>query len=144
MWFKFPKGAESISCQQQNFTVEAEDSNGKYFRAPNHFAPFILAISGFSIVDQPEGGPEDLPLLDPLRDGTITNMSVEIEGYKQEVANLRSDLNQTVATLRATISERDDLKARLIKADAKVEELQNKLDDLPIPPVETKPVEAKK
>lgn len=130
MWFKFPKDCGGISVEQQSFGVEAVDEDGgNYFRAPDHFAPRILAIAGFSLANPPAGAPEDLPKADPLRDGAIAELTASTESLKNELKDLRSDLVAANAKIIALVSERDALVARVEKLTEENEDLQEKLED---------------
>lgn len=119
MWFRFPEGCDRISVERQQFTTEVSDENGRaYFRAPDHFAPIILSIRGFSLAsDLPEGAPPDLPQADPLRDGAISQLTKEQEALKIEVQNLRSDLTSARAQAMALAHENSALSAKLARVD---------------------------
>jgi hypothetical protein len=127
MWFRLPEGCTGLSVEQQEFGIEAKDEEGRgYFRAPDHFAPRILMLKGFSIAEPPEGSPDDLPKADPLRDTAIANMSREAEGMRTEIANLRSDLIAANARVVALVNERDAQKLAMAGLQAKVDELEDK------------------
>lgn len=117
MWFKFPPGAERVSVHQQEFSVEAEDHQGRgYFRAPDHFAPSILSLGGFVVVDTPpEGAPADLPKADPLRDNAIAQLTANQNALKIEIQNLRTDLGTAAAKVRTLENEKAMLAEQLRK-----------------------------
>jgi hypothetical protein len=131
MWFRMPQGVAGISVERQNFQPDIEFEGRAYFRAPDHFAPRILANKGFELVEKPpEGFPEDIPRADPLRDGAIAELTATVEALKRENGDLRTDLNATVAKAGALVKERDELQAKLDEANRKVEELEEKIEDL--------------
>lgn len=126
MWFKFPEGSDQINIEQQTFHVEAEDEEGKYFRAPDHFAPVILGLAGFSRVTKVlKGAPKDLPKSDPQSGRALDKMSTEYDALKQEHTRL---LSEHVAL----IAERDGLKDDLADAEKEVEGLKKKIDELTV------------
>jgi len=126
VWFKFPKGVERISVERQQFVAEATDAAGVgYFRAPDHFAPMILTINGFTIASEvPEGAPADLPRADPLRDTAIAKLTVEAEAMKIEVQNLRTDLGAARAKVVALELEKTELGMRLQEAQARIARME--------------------
>jgi hypothetical protein len=133
VWFKFPKGAESISVEQQSFGIEAKDAEGGcYFRAPNHFAAKILGIPGFITAEPPEGSPADLPLSDPLRDGAISELSRENDGLKQELQQLREDLGASTAKIMALNTEKTELLKQVAELEGKVLDLEEQIEDKPL------------
>jgi hypothetical protein len=130
MWFRFPVGYSGITVEQQSFTPEAADNNGRnYFRAPDHFAPRILQIKGFELAEPPDGAPDDLPRADPLRDGAIAGLTAEMQALKLENQNLRSDLNTGNARLIAMTNEKVELESKLDLANGTIEGLQEKIED---------------
>lgn len=130
MWFVMPKGCESITVEQQAFGVEFRDKNGKcYFRAPDHFSTRILAISGFDVVEQPEGALADLPKADPLRDGAIAELTTAVQSFKVEVHNLRSDLNAAHAKVSSLAAEKIELAKERDDALAEAQRLREQLED---------------
>jgi len=135
MWFSFPPGYEAISVEQQQFNVEITDTAGVgYFRAPDHFATKILALQGFAVATPPEGAPEDLPRMDPLRDGAIAELTGTTEAQKREIHDLREDLGAMNAKIIALQTEKVDLLAKLETAEAEIEALKEKIDDAGIDP----------
>jgi len=134
MWFTFPQGYDRISVQQQQFEPEAEDDDGrKYFRAPDHFAPLILAIKGFAVAAKPpEGAPADLPQADPLRDSAISLLTRTGEALKLENANLRSDLAAATARITALVNEKAVLAAEVDKLKERVAILEEEAEDKPL------------
>lgn len=116
MWFRFPEGIDNISVEQQNFQSEYEDKDRvKYFRAPDHFAPVILDLQGFTrMATPPEGAPPDLPKEDPEASRALGNLASQVDALKQDNLNLREEN-------MALIAERDMLSARVAAAEAKVE-----------------------
>lgn len=131
MWFKFPKGAERISVEQQEYGIEAQDEDGNaYFRAPDHFAPRILAIVGFAIADAiPAGAPADLPKADPLRDGAIVELTKSNEALKLEVRQLREDFIVSRSRISSLEKEKNDLAAKLHAAQVSLSNLQDEIED---------------
>lgn len=140
MWFEAPAGFGGISVQRQEFVPEIKDEEGRvYFRAPDHFAPLILNVGGFKIVEKPPADfPEDLPRADPLRDGAIAQLSKEGEAQKLEMKGLREDLSVAVAKISALIAEKADLMAKLKVAEEKIASLEDELEDKPAPEVKKK------
>ena len=138
MWFSFPQGAESITVEHQTFSTELTYEGKRYFRAPDHFAPRILAIGGFAIVrDLPADAPEDLPKADPLRDNAIVELTNTTEALKVEVQNMRSDLVVANAKVVALVNERAELTRRLDEALSRVAQLEEDLKDGPSAPLQT-------
>ena len=132
MWFSFPPGCGAISVERQEFVAEWTDDNGKgYFRAPDHFAPRILAIQGFSVVETPDGAPADLPKADPLRDSAIAELTGTAQAQRDEIQNLRSDLQAATARVAALSNEKTDLVTKLAVAEAKIHELEEEIEDRP-------------
>ena len=132
MWFRFPEGYDNISVQMQHFSAEAIDAEGRgYFRAPNHFAPLILSTNlGFEAdVIPPEGSPDDLPKADPLRDGAIAELTALSEAQKQEIANLRSDLEVMRSQVVVLTNERNMLADKGREQAKLIEGLQEQLED---------------
>lgn len=138
MWFQMPKGCEAISIELQAFRREIIGDDGKaYFRAPDHFAPKIMEIGGFSIVDQPPADfPEDLPRSDPLRDGAIAALTKQAEAQKTEIQNLSSDLSAAAAKIAALVNENAGLKRQIEEKEAKIDDLEDQLEDKPASVVE--------
>ena len=132
MWFSMPMGCSSISIERQQFVPEIVDEDGlPYFRAPEHFAPRILMLSGFAIAEPPEGAPEDLPRSDPLRDGAIAQLTTQAEADKREIQDLRSDLQSAVARITALMNENGELQKAKTAAESKVAALEEELEDKP-------------
>jgi septal ring factor EnvC (AmiA/AmiB activator) len=131
MWFSFPEGCTSLSVELQEFFPEIRDDEGRaYFRAPDHFAPRILMLNGFAVVEVPPiGAPDDLPKADPLRDSAIAELTRALEAQKLEVQGLRADLGASTARVVALSNERTDLEAKLKASDALVESLREQLED---------------
>lgn len=130
MWFRMPEGCGGITVEQQEFGIEFKDAYGIcYFRAPDHFSPRILAITGFAIVDQPEGALADLPRADPLRDGAIAELTQNNQSQKIEIQNLRSDLQVAHAKLASLNNDKVELEKKLSEAQVKLEEMKEQLED---------------
>ena len=133
MWFRMPQGCSGISVELQSFRSDINFEGRDYFRAPDHFAPRILAIQGFELVDKPpEGFPEDIAKADPLRDGAIAELTKSVEALKMENGNLRADLNSCVAKAAALVNEKDELTQQLQEAKAKMVDLEEELEDRPL------------
>jgi len=116
VWFRFPPGTREISVQQQNFFPEAKDENGHdCFRAPDHFASLILDLPGFG-EGKPIGNPEDLPKVDPLRDGAIAQLAGQVEGLKVENESLKA----TIAEIKI---DRDEWKLKFFNLEAEYKNL---------------------
>jgi hypothetical protein len=133
MWMRFPDGVERISIQLQEFKIEATDAKTgtNYFRVPNHFAPELLALKGFAVQDPPDGTEiEDLPQLDPLRDGAIADLGKQLEMAKSELANARTDHNVTLGKMAAKVAECETAIAAAAKLTAENEALRERLADL--------------
>lgn len=116
MWFRFAPGVENLSCQQQNFKVEAKDAEGHgYFRAPAHFAPFILDLSGFKQLVPPDGVTElaDLPIDDPVRNGAIGDLSAQNDVLKGRVRLLEDELAALNEQFGVACRERDEALAQV-------------------------------
>ena len=131
MWFKMPKGCERISVEQQQYEGEIADEGGRFFfRAPDHFAARILNIPGFEIAkDLPEGAPADLPKADPLRDGAIAELSMRMEGLRDEVRNTTSDLIAANARIAVMEREKGENAIALQTAQAALARLEETLED---------------
>ena len=134
MWFRLPEGCGGVTVERQEFVPEFRDDTGRaYFRAPDHFAPRLLEIKGFSVVETPDGAPEDLPKADPLRDGAIAELTRALEARDIEIRNLRSDLGAATAKAQAFSNERVELLEKIAKLEDKVTELEEQLEDKPEP-----------
>jgi FtsZ-binding cell division protein ZapB len=131
MWFTFAEGYERISVERQEFGTELITADGRHcFRAPDHFAPNILAIKGFAILkDVPEGAPDDLPKADPLRDSAIALLSGEKEALKRENQDLRTDLGAATAKIAALVREKSNLEAQVVALQQAVDDLKEELED---------------
>ena len=107
MWFQFPEGTTEISVQQMNFKPEFEDKfGGKYFRAPDHFAPIILALPKFkAVADMPEGAPEDAGV-----DFTLGGDNLTIRQLTADLGAARLENEQLNAALASFRAESEDLK----------------------------------
>jgi hypothetical protein len=134
MWFQFPKGCSRISVERQEFSAEALDEAGReYFRAPNHFAPKILALPGFAAVDPPDGAPDDLSNADPLRDSAISDLSRHNDALREELTNLRSDLGAANAKIVALTNEKVALEAEIEQLKHDLEVAREEQEDAPAP-----------
>jgi hypothetical protein len=111
---RFPEGTEAVSVHQQNFKVEVKDKDGRgYFRIPNHFAPVLVDIPGFSALDPPEGTDlKDFPPADPERDEAIERLTKQVEALRDEVSGLNLELERTR-------NERDSAKADVTRLSGK-------------------------
>lgn len=137
MWFSFPEGSDSITVERQPFPAEITDSKGRsYFRAPDHFAPRILEIPGFSACNPPDGseGLEELPNQDPLRDGAIGELTARLAAQGIELQNLRSDYNAQQAKMSALVAEKTELERQLAIEKSTVNRLQEAIDDADLTP----------
>jgi small-conductance mechanosensitive channel len=128
MWFSFPEGCTSISIERQEFMIELANNGVSYFRAPDHFAPRILAINGFAIA-KVENLPPDLPQADPLRDGAIGELTRTLESQRLEIQNLHSDLTASQAILAALTNEKANLAATIADREKTILELREALED---------------
>lgn len=127
MWFRFPEGTTQISIEQQIFTAESKDADGnEYFRAPDHFAPIILGLGGFTRVSEdqlPKGAPPDLPKHDPARAEAIDMLSADHAALKDQY-NLQVEQNQ------AMHKELQDTLTQLDGAQKEIARLQGVLDKI--------------
>lgn len=125
MWFRFPEGTTQISIEQQIFEAEVTAEDGStYFRAPDHFAPTILGLGGFTRVaeDQlPKGAPPDLPKDDPARAAAIDVLSADHAALKEQY-QLQVDQNA------AMHKELQDALTQLDGARKEIAQLQEALD----------------
>lgn len=125
MWFRFPDGVDQVSVEQQIFGVEHEDDGGKYFRAPDHFAPIILGLGNFSRVEQPKGAPDDLPKEDPKAAKVMDELSLANSALQQELLQLRED-NKNLITERDSLQRLvDDMQKKMDEQDEKIAELES-------------------
>lgn len=124
MWFRFPDGTTSISVQQQAFGVEAENTSGAYFRAPDHFAGIILDLPGFTAVSEPPEGTDlgDLPKDDPLRDAAIGQLTAQVDRLKMENEGLKAAFAEVSA-------ERDDWKLKALDRETQIKNLESDLEE---------------
>lgn len=114
MWFKFPPGTDQISIEQQIFSVEHKDKDGVgYFRAPDHFAPMILDLSGYTRVAQPEGAPEDLEPIDPKRAEATDKLAAALAASQEENQLLRQQLGEARRNHDELRTRHDDLQTEL-------------------------------
>ena len=137
MWFRFPKGAERITIERQEFASEWTDAEGwNYFRAPAHFSPRILGLgAGFIVVADPKDMPADLPREDPERDNAIVALTAQLTARDDEIAGMRSDLIALRSELAARSAEVANLKTDLANARVEIQNLKDeKEDELLIPP----------
>jgi len=124
MWFGFPPGATQISVNNQIFEIEAKDDNDRgLFRAPDHFAPQILDLPGFSRVEAPKDGPPDLPKT--LDDG----VGKEVDRLAAQLAQRDLELSHYKSLVAEVSVERDELKLQLHEAQAKVLELEEAAEE---------------
>lgn len=129
MWFKFPEGTDRVTIERQTFGIEATDKDGRYFRAPDHFAQIIASLGGFSMSGPPEGTKlEDLPKISPQHDSA--DQIQKLQELENQVQNLRTDLSATRASLSATLAERDDLKVELHETKVRVADLEDENKEL--------------
>lgn len=139
MWFRMPEGVAGISVELQSFRPDVEFEGRSYFRAPDHFAPRILANKGFELIDRPpEGFPDDIARADPLRDNAIAELTKTVEALKTELGGVRADLNSCVARAGALVNEKAELTAKLEVATAKITDLEEELEDRPPLPLAEK------
>jgi hypothetical protein len=122
MWFRFPPGAESITVELQNFGTEwsALDADGKeqkFFRAPDHFAPTILALPGFGSVPQPDGAPDDLAPTLGAQASAFELASAQLSSAKDENESLRNQLAEAAGMLK-------DYQQKLMDAHKRIAELE--------------------
>lgn len=130
MWFRFAKGHEAISIEQQEFRAEAKDAEGySYFRAPNHFAPKILALAGYAVVDPPDADGPDNDQERTDKDTAITQLSQELEAAKEDARTLRENANSASAEFIALRNERDVLAQQVADLTRKVSELSVGTED---------------
>lgn len=108
MWFRFPDGVDQISVEQQLFRAEATGEDGsRLFRAPDHFAPIILELGGFSKAAQPPDGPPDLIPENPVSSLALERLAEQVEALLEENQRLRyqvSDLQAEKEVLLRQIS----------------------------------------
>lgn len=132
MWFKFPEGCSNISVEQQSFSIEVVDGDGRgYFRAPAHFAARILGTNmGFAAdVIPPDGAPEDLPRADPLRDGAISELTGTNEALRMELGGMRSDLEAERAKVRALETARNNLNEKVRAQEELIANLKEQIEE---------------
>lgn len=103
MWFMFPEGTESCSVEQQNFTSEFRDDEGRdWFQAPDHFAPKLLDMNlGFGSLP-PGRRPEGCEIDDLLP--TFGQASQQIGEQAQTISSLRAELilaNESIQRLQS-------------------------------------------
>lgn len=123
MWFRFPPGAESITVELQNYLPEwtapdAEGKEQKFFRAPDHFAPTILALPGFGSVPQPVGAPDDLAPTTGASASALEHVSAQVASLKDENESLRAQLVEAAGMLKDYQQKLMDAHKRLAELDA--------------------------
>ena len=134
MWFAFPVGVTHIAVEGQEFTSQGVDAAGREcFNAPAHFAPRILALKGFAaageaVVTKPGAV---LPKA-PDDEEAIAALSKQAEADATEIRGLREDAAKNTATIAALTTERDQLKAALEVASARVAELEDEDEEAPV------------
>lgn len=130
MWFRFPKGADKISVECQQFVSELVHEGIDYFRAPDHFATRILSIPGFARVETPpDGAPPDLPKADPIRDNSIVELTKANEALKTSAQNMQADLIAANAKVRALVDEKTKLQLDLQTALEKISTLEEDAEE---------------
>lgn len=129
MWFKLPDGVDQISVEQQIFREEFSDDKGRYFRAPDHFAPIILGQTGFERVTQPEGAPDDIKAEDPRRGKAMDELADANTALQAEVVQLRQEVKDLTAERDALNTSVSSLESQLDEADKKIAELESAADD---------------
>lgn len=136
MWFSFPPGVERITVEKQEFVADFTSGGVHYFRAPEHFAPRILAIRGFSFVETPpEGSPADLPKTDPSRDSAIETLTKTVEALKIENQGLTSDFTAACAQITALTNEKTALALELQEVREKLNALEEDVEDGSVVPL---------
>lgn len=132
MWFRFPKGAEAVTVERQQFNVEYKDKDGSYFRAPSHFTTQILRHTGFVAVgEMPPGAPEDLPMSNPATDTTINELTQTVEAQKAQLASLQTDINSAQAENTALKNSNVELNKQIDEMEDEIETLKEQLADAP-------------
>jgi regulator of replication initiation timing len=112
-YFRFPKGVEAVSVEQQEFASVFTDRNGaNYCTAPDHFAPKLLEI-GFVLVDKPSEAPGDTATEELLANDSIRELGRHLDGLRQENLDLRSTLETLQKDFLALKTENEGLKAQL-------------------------------
>ncbi len=126
MWFQFPEGTDKISVELQNFVGEVEQNGRNFFRAPDHFAPTILSLPGYSAA-RPTGDdlPADLPPTIPGAAGAVDDLTGQISALKEEIEGLKkinteitAERDRAVAKLTPLADENARLKAEVGKKAA--------------------------
>jgi len=135
VWFKMAPGAERITVERQEFATEITGDDGSnFFRAPDHFAPRILSLGGFTLASNlPANAPADLPKADPSRDDAIRHLAATQEAQQEEIASLRADLLAAEAESKAVMQAKIFIEGKLAEALAKIQELEDELDEKPAP-----------
>lgn len=132
MWFKFPVGVTAISVQQQQFVAEHTDEDGGlYFRAPDHFAPLILALKDFGIASQPKGAPPDLDPNDRVKSDAISQLGGTVTQLQRELADSQAGLiavNRDLQTKTAELAQANGIVNQLT---ARIKELEEELEERP-------------
>lgn len=139
MWFRMAKGAESIQVQLQNFTVEVPDPRyghidpgecRHFFRAPDHFAPTILSIPGFTVETPEDIDESGLPPLAGQRDSAMEQMAAELQAARDELRSAREEVATVQAALTAMTANRDEIKLVGANAAGLYEEVKDKYEAL--------------
>lgn len=131
MWLAFPNGCSGISVDHLEYSVEVRDESGiGYCRVPEHLAPRLLNIPGFSIGNPPEGAPADLPKSDPLRDDVIATLSAQIEAQKREIQDIRSDLIAANSRIQGLVAEKTEREKEIEKLRVDLAAMQLDIDEI--------------
>jgi septal ring factor EnvC (AmiA/AmiB activator) len=131
MWFAFPPGVECISVERQEFITEGKDKLGRdCFRAPDHFAPRILAIPGFVPASELVGDvPSDLTPTSPDMEKAIQQLAEQRDADGVRIQGLTEDLASLSAKLEAMTNERDEAHKQIEILHEQIENLQQELED---------------
>jgi peptidoglycan hydrolase CwlO-like protein len=136
MWVRFPSSTTAITIQQQNFTAEAKDAEGRHYaRVPAHFTPHLLSMNmGFEICDPPaDTDLPDLPTKDPDSDKDMKHLGQQLIAAQTEMTSMREDFAAMSAKLASTVHERDKLFQENEKLKAQIQDMEEAAEDKPAP-----------
>lgn len=146
-WFRMPKGVERVQVALQDFKAEVLHDGGHFFRAPDHFAPTILGLSGFSVQVPPDLDETALGPMEGERDEALEAMVAEIASLHEQLKTANETNGTLSAELTAMTTNRDEMKmagadaaGKLVETMAELNNLKQALVDKGVDPATLTPI----